>query len=275
MRPLMAVKDAVVAACVAAVLSAVVASGAMAAAPIYLCVAEKAGGAVKSGGSTSGSCKAKYTQVAMPSEAAEQEKLLDILPYVKYESEGIDKKPTIQISGVNVQVISGAGSEEATPNGEGNVIIGYEQAGTQTGSNNLMMGAGTYAQTYTSFGSIIGGVGNSSLGAYSAVFGGGNTVSGNDGSSVTGGEMNTAGAGYASVSGGSHNDASGIDSSVSGGSKGEATTKWASVSGGSENKATAEYAWVGGGFENFASGKFASVFGGKQERATGPYEARP
>ncbi len=42
---------------------------------------------------------------------AEKETLLAVLPYVKFVKEGVDKKPTIQFSGANVQVVSGAAKE--------------------------------------------------------------------------------------------------------------------------------------------------------------------
>jgi len=34
-----------------------------------------------------------------------------LLPHISYEASGIDKQPTIQFSGVNLQVIDGSGSE--------------------------------------------------------------------------------------------------------------------------------------------------------------------
>src|ERR1035438_4107936 len=84
MRLFKALRRVVVAACLAGGLLAVATSGALAAAaPIYLCLAEKAG-AAKSGG-VEGKCpaptvKVKYAKVALPSEEAEQQKLLAMLP---------------------------------------------------------------------------------------------------------------------------------------------------------------------------------------------------
>ena len=40
---------------------------------------------------------------------AEQEKLEKVLPYINYEEAGIGGKPTIQFSGINLQVINGSG----------------------------------------------------------------------------------------------------------------------------------------------------------------------
>src|SRR5271155_2078217 len=86
---------------------------------------------------------------------AEQDQLKEILKHVKYEASGIDGKPTVQVTGANVQIISGApGAKESETNGEGNLIIGYDESpGAQTGSNNLMLGE---EQTYTSYASILG-----------------------------------------------------------------------------------------------------------------------
>ena len=132
------------------------ASGALAASPIYLCINEKAGGAVKSGGAE-GKCplpteKVKYTKVALPREASEQQTLLSILSHAKYVESGVGGKPTIQFSGVNVQVVSGAGKTNAAVNGTGNLVIGYDENGgkhEQTGSHDLILGE---EQTFTSYG---------------------------------------------------------------------------------------------------------------------------
>jgi hypothetical protein len=43
---------------------------------------------------------------------SEQETLKSILPYIKFEGKGVDEKPTIQISGANVQILDGKVSTE-------------------------------------------------------------------------------------------------------------------------------------------------------------------
>lgn len=53
--------------------------------------------------------------------------LKEILPYIKYVASGVAGKPTIQFSAVNVQVLSGAGSTKAAVNGEGNLVVGYDE----------------------------------------------------------------------------------------------------------------------------------------------------
>lgn len=106
---------------------------------------------------------------------------------------------TLQFSGMNLQVLSGSGSTDGPVNGLGNLIIGYnKQPGSQTGSNNLVLGEG---QTFTSYGGIIAGQNNVLSGPFADVFGDGNRASANS----------------ASVLGGENNDATGSTSSILGG----------------------------------------------------------
>jgi len=241
------------------------AAGALASAPaIYLCVPTKVGAAVTSGGK-GGSCKAKTTKVAVPSEEAAQQKLLAILPYVKYEAEGVGKKPTIQVSGANLQLVNGAGKTE-TVNGTGNLVVGYDEApGAQTGSHNLVLGS---AQEFTSFGSLIAGAGNVDTGPFSDVLGHTNLASERY-ASVTGGTGNKAIAESSSIGGGSHNEAAGANATVTGGFKGGAVGETSSVTGGSENKAFGFASWASGGFLNSASEDLSSVSGGEANLAFG------
>ena len=78
---------------------------------------------------------------------------------------------TLLLSGMNLQLESGGGSTSATPNGLGNLIIGYNGSpGTQTGStSNLVIGDGN---SFTSFGGLVAGNSNSIAGPYYAVTGG-------------------------------------------------------------------------------------------------------
>jgi hypothetical protein len=173
-----------------------------------------------------------------------------------------DDGRTLRFSGVNVQIVSGAGATDAAPNGLGNLIVGYNESRAEAcdprewacydpydddrdgdpgddrvGSHNLVVGQ---AQNYTSFGGIVTGQFN----AIRAPF-----------ASVCGGAWNEASARHSSVSGGAHNDAHGGASSVSGGSR---------------NVAAAELSWVGGGQDNDANGYAASVSGGEDNSAFGP-----
>ena len=260
-----ALRGAAVATCIALGLLAVAASGAMAASPIFLCIGTKAGQGVKSGG-TEGKCplpteKVTFNKVALPSEESEQQKLLAILPYIKYVASGVGGKPTIQFSGANLQVVSGLSSEEAV-NGAGNLIVGNDELpGAQTGSNNLMLG---YGQTYTSFGSLLGGYANIATGPLSVVFGAGNNVT-HESSSVTGGTGNEASAYGSTVSGGFLNKATNYHATVSGGQENIASGASDSVSAGRENTASGEWDSVSGGKHNEARGLYTSVYGSSNE----------
>jgi len=48
----------------------------------------------------------------------EQETLKSILPYIKFKDKGVDEKPTIQISGANVQIVNGEVSTEPSTSGQ-------------------------------------------------------------------------------------------------------------------------------------------------------------
>jgi len=211
---------------------------------------------------TKGECPTKntlkYRMVQLP-EAGELDTLRKLLPHVNYLESGVGGKPTVQFTGVNVQVVNGEG-RTASVNGEGNLVIGYdENAGKheQTGSHDLILGQ---EQTFTSYGGILAGEINSITAPFA---------------SVTGGKSNTASGEGASVSGGQHNVANGFDSSISGGQLNEAGFI-SSVSGGALNRAvTGGTSWVGGGRQNTASGGFAAIFGGKELKAEKEYEAIP
>jgi hypothetical protein len=158
--------------------------------------------------------------------SAEMETLKSILPDIKYVSKGVGGVPTIQFSSVNVQIESGATSEEPEHeiNGKGNLLIGFdEEPGTQTGSNNLVVGA---EQAFTSYGGFVAGVENVVTGPFA---------------SVSGGEHNTASAEGATVSGGEQNQATESDASVSGGASNIAEGRWSSILGGHSLKTKGEY----------------------------------
>jgi hypothetical protein len=196
---------------------------------------------------------------------------------------GIGGKPTIQFSGVNVQVVNGEGKTETT-NGEGNLVIGYdlgvlEPEKTQAGSHNLVLG---YAPTYTSWGGIVAGLDNKITGGYASVTGGAGNTASAQGASVSGGIKGTAFGEMASVTGGEENSAyyydtaSGGRHNLAGANSGE----WATVSGGEYNEAGTN-SWVGGGLRNHALGRFGvpgafnSIFGGKELTANGEFETLP
>lgn len=234
------------------------AASASAASVVNLCIGSKAGQGVKSGGEGAGKCpaptiKITFRKVALPLDEAEQQKLLAILPYIKYTETGVAGKPTIQFSGVNIQIVNGAGTT-LSANGTGNLIIGYgehEPTNQQTGSHNVVLG---YNQTFVSYGALLGGFNNGAMGP---------------GASVLGGDQNTASGAYSTVAGGSYNEAIGDASSVSGGYVNSATGVTAAVSGGEHNVASFYHSSVSGGWGNTASGQDSAVAGGEGDKAEG------
>jgi hypothetical protein len=193
---------------------------------------------------------------------AEQTALKSILPYITLLSKGVDGKPTIEFSGVNVEVLSGAGKTNAAVNGEGNLIIGYnELPGTQTGSHNLVIGDG---HSFTSYGGLVAGHDNTVSGPYATVAGGeGNVATGAE-AAVMGGTLNLASGAFSSVAGGCEN-LSGSGSPLSG----SCTEGAQSILGGFENTASGVESTVSGGEVNAANGGAASIAGGQFNTASG------
>ncbi len=189
----------------------------------------------------------------------------------------VDGNATAQFSGVNVQVINGV--DQATVNGLGNLIIGYNAARTlggavcsdgqyvlqadceaageiwavshKSGSHNLVGGD---QNSYSATGGLILGVSN---------------VINRDYAVVSGGVSNTASGLNSSVSGGADNTASGDSSSISGGQNSLASGANSSVSGGFGNTASGIQSSVSGGANNIASGTQSSVSGGASRTASG------
>ena|ERR1700690_4397743 len=127
-------------------------------------------------------------------------------------------RPTVLFTGVNVQIVNGAGSTDRA-NGLGNLIVGYDEPNPRitpkrSGSHNIVLGP---YHEYTSYGGLVAGIQNTISGPNASVCGGyANTASG-DGSSVGGGEDNHARNLFSHVSGGVGNTADGVASSVLGG----------------------------------------------------------
>jgi hypothetical protein len=306
MKSFTALWRAVPAVCMAAGCLLVSAGGAYAAGGVSLCIPEAENAATVT--PTKGACPAKYKLTELGAEGkegkegkagkegkegtfaglttAEKETLLAMLPYVKFVKEGIDKKPTIQFSGANVQVVSGA-AKESEINGLGNLVVGRdEEPGTQTGSNNLVLG--TFKQSFTSFGGFLAGAYNTvsaggasvSGGEYStasglraSVSGGYDNIASDEGASVSGGQVNKASGLGASVSGGIVNKAAGTGSWAAGGAENEATEYFAAVSGGLLNKASGFGASLSGGSTNASNGEWSSVLGGEKNTAAGNYSS--
>jgi hypothetical protein len=235
-----------------------VVGSAFGASTVSLCVPSGEGAAITT--PSKGSC-GSGTSVKLPSEAKEQEKLISILPDIKYEPSGIDSKPTIQFSGVNLQVINGSGSE-TTVNGTGNLIIGYdEKPGTQTGSHDLLLGG--YSDSSTSYGGILGGSHNNTIsGPYAAVLSGAENTAVGSGSIIAGGHSNKTNAAYSMIGGGCGNFTGSGTYAVSSVCTTTYANDFTTVGGGTGNQAEAENATVSGGAFNLANDLYTSISGG-------------
>lgn len=188
-----------------------------------------------------------------------------------------DDNGTALFTGCNVQIVSGAGTTDAEPNGVGNLIVGYNEnlhSFARTGSHNIVVGKD---HGYASYGGLVvgranqitgvyasasAGTGNVASGDYASVSGGEENTASGDLSSISGGQINFASGSVSSVLGGQDNVAAGVNSTVSGGFGNFAEGDTTSISGGTLNQASGLYASVSGGEENVASGAYASVSGG-------------
>lgn len=147
--------------------------------------------------------------------------LTDLLSYLSVDT----STDAVTFSGANVLIQSGVGSTAGAVNGTGNLIVGYDEGGSnKTGSHNLVVGPG---HEYSSYGGIVGGYYNDLSGTYSSVLGG------------------------------SYNEASGTTSVVVGGYFGEASGHRSSILGGYLNDATGSYSTVYGGYYEDASSTYA------------------
>ena len=261
MRTFKALQRVVLAACVAVGLLAVATNAS--AVTLNVCVPEKEGATVKT--PKAGKCAAKYNESSLLPKA-EAEELEKIKQDIKYVASGVGGKATIQFSGVNVQIVNGEG-ETTTTNGEGNLVIGYnELPREQTGSHNLILGD---EQAFTSYGGILGGKDNTISGPYASVTGGLDSVASGPFSSVSGGFAATASGESAWVSGGEGNTASGLSASADGGYHNTASGGNTLASGGSGNVSEGNATSTSGGKLNKASGPAASISGGEGNAATG------
>ncbi len=150
----------------------------------------------------------------------------------------VDGRDTLRFEAMNLQLVNGTGTTDGTPNGEGNLIIGYntprpfgetDPAVHRAGSHYLIVGDRHH---WTRFGGIVAGLKNTASGDWASVTGGDSNTASGIAASVTGGANNTASGAVASVSGGVINTASGSGASVTGGSANLASGFAASVSGG-------------------------------------------
>ncbi len=178
------------------------------------------------------------------------------------------KAKTIRFSGVNVQVVNGAGKTEEL-NSLGNLVVGYQETrpsgNDRSGSHNLVVGGWN---NYSIWGGQVVGWHNTISGPYSTVSGGSNNTASGDVSTVSGGIGNTASGLHSTVSGGMENTASGTHDTVSGGQGNTASGAASTVSGGRGNTASFLYSTVSGGQKNTASSPFSTVSGGRGNTAS-------
>ncbi|UCD84369.1 MAG: hypothetical protein JSU92_14020 [Deltaproteobacteria bacterium] len=183
--------------------------------------------------------------------------------------------PHVILTGANLHIRSGSAETDATVNGVGNLLVGYNEEptigtplnpGDRGGSHNLIVGPG---HRYSNYGGFVAGILNTVSGSYSSVSGGSQNTASDYWSSVSGGSGNTASDMATSVSGGYSNTASFESSSVSGGQMNEASFLGSSISGGFGNTASGSLSSICGGVGNTASGGSSSISGGQENTASG------
>lgn len=202
---------------------------------------------------------------------AEQREILSHMSLVDLDDGLGNARRTIQISGVNVRLVNGAGAT-ATQNGVGNLIVGYNEptvaSGERTGSHNLVVGRG---HDYASHGGAVVGESNRITGAFATVTGGFDNEASGTHASVTGGSENFATGRFAWVGGGGSNFSAPAGPEGVGGNL--ASGDWSTVVGGSGNEASGAYATVTGGALNDATGEGSAVQGGQSNLASHVYSA--
>ncbi len=192
------------------------------------------------------------TPGARPTSAAKADALKELVSAISFHH----SIPTIVFSGVNVQIVSGTGATDATPNGAGNLIVGYNTIGPlddQTGSHNLIVGDG---HEFVGYGGVAVGTGH---------------VLGGPGAVALGGRDNRVNGDWGVVVGGLSNEieVQTTESVITGGDHnvigGDATVTTAAVlSGGFANYVGADRGMVAGGAGNylFLGSESAAIFGG-------------
>ena len=106
------------------------------------------------------------------------------------------------------------------------------------------------------YGTISGGLRNTSSGNYAV---------------IGGGLSNTAADESASIAGGAGNRATGAGAAIGGGIGNYASSNLTTISGGSFNEASGSFSAIGGGIGNKGSGSWATIPGGYQNSAEGPF----
>jgi hypothetical protein len=197
----------------------------------------------------------------------------------------LDSQPTLRFSGMNIQIVDGAGTQSAV-NGKGNLIVGYDDntfSLPRTGSHNIITGddngwtsdggliSGEANEVDGPESAITGGTLNTANGRHTSITGGRGNIAHGENSALIGGFGNTANGVESSINGGISNVAAGGRSAISGGYLATTTGPISSISGGYGNTASGQYAVVNGGYFGTASGSYSASTGGYGNVASGPY----
>lgn len=116
---------------------------------------------------------------------------------------------------------------------------------------------------------IAGGYGNSAGGNWSTIGGGVSNSATSYGATIGGGQLHWAGGPYATVGGGRFNQATGNATFIGGGEMNKATQRNATIAGGNQNTASGYGSFVGCGERNTVSGNYASIPNGLDCKAAG------
>ena len=175
---------------------------------------------------------------------------------------------TIFITSANLHLRNGSGDTD-TPNGSGNLIIGYNGSETfaedRTGSHNIVVGD---QHAYTSTGGIVSGTGSQLTEANAAIIGGSDHIASAAGAAIVGGLGHEVSSTAAVLIGGQFGTASGGWSTVIGGSSNTASGPNSTVVGGYANHSTAESAVAVAGRSNTAGAAHTLTLGGEGRSST-------
>lgn len=159
------------------------AAAAPAGAATALCVPKTAGQAAFSGGDNPSVYCSGAKTILMPDSVADQQKLIDLLPYITYKASGVGKKPTLVFTGLNIQISKKEYPGYGNTDGTGNLLIGdsgmraSDQSITDSrysGSENLILGS---SNTWPGRANLIVGENNKASYAGGFVHGINNTLS--------------------------------------------------------------------------------------------------
>ena len=199
---------------------------------------------------------------------------IEVDPLTGYVGVGTDAP------GEQLDVAGNVHASGAIASGNSITIDGTAYTVTSDASLDLHVSAGRALrlETTASTPNVIGGYGGNTVDAavVGATIGGGGRPTdlnrvGTSFGTIGGGVKNTSTGDIATVSGGSANTASGYISTIGGGGANNASGFYSSVCGGELNTAGDSWATVGGGISNIASGESSTVPGGGFNLAAGDY----